>query len=71
MRTTIRLDENLLKEAKLLAARRGTTLKSVIEDVMRESLARQHDAKQCEPVQLTTFKGNGLLPGVDLDVSQD
>ena len=69
MRTTIRIDERLLKEAKLQAARRGTTITTIIEDALRESLARQHDSKQREPVRLITFGGNGLLPGVDLDDS--
>ena len=69
MRTTIRIDEKLLKEAKILAARRGTTLKSIIEDALRESFSRERDIPQREPVCLITFKGNGLLPGVDLDDS--
>jgi len=69
MRTTIRIDEQLLKEAKQLAARRGKTLTAVIEDALRASLARQHDAGRKEPVRLITFSGKGLLPGVDLDDS--
>jgi hypothetical protein len=69
MRTTIRIDEQLLKEAKQLAARRGKSLTSIIEDALRESLARQHEAGQRERVRLITFSGKGLLPGVDLDDS--
>ena len=69
MRTTIRIDEQLLKEAKQLAARRGKSLTSIIEDALRESLARQHEAGQRERVRLVTFSGKGLLPGVDLDDS--
>ncbi|MBI3978716.1 MAG: type II toxin-antitoxin system VapB family antitoxin, partial [Chloroflexi bacterium] len=69
MRTTIRIDEQLLGEAKQLAARRGKSLTSIIEDALRESLARQRDSGQREPVRLVTFDGKGLLPGVDLDDS--
>jgi hypothetical protein len=69
MRTTIRIDDRLLKEAKLLAARRGTTLTALIEDALRESLARKHDSQQREPARLVTVGGNGILPGVDLDDS--
>ena len=69
MRTTVRLNESLLREAKLQAARRGTTLTALIEEALRESLARQHDARQREPVRLVTFGGKGLHPGVDLDDS--
>jgi antitoxin component of RelBE/YafQ-DinJ toxin-antitoxin module len=67
MRTTIRLDESLLKEAKLQAARKGITLTAVIENALRESLLRQIKPTQRIPVRLVTFNGNGLLPGVDLD----
>jgi Rv0623-like transcription factor len=69
MRTTIRINEQLLKEAKELAARRGKTLTSVIEDALRESLSRQHSSGQRKRVHLVTFSGKGLLPGVDLDDS--
>jgi hypothetical protein len=69
MRTTVRIDEGLLREAKLQAARRGTTLTAIIEDALRESLARQHHVQQREPVRLVTFGGQGLHPGVDLDDS--
>jgi Bacterial antitoxin of type II TA system, VapB len=69
MRTTIRIDDQLLKKAKQLAARSGKSLASVIEDALRESLARQQISGPREPVHLVTFKGKGLLPGVDLDDS--
>lgn len=69
MRTTIRIDEQLLKEAKLLAIQSGKSLTAVIEDALRESLSRQQGAGQREPVHLVTFSGQGLLPGVDLDDS--
>ena len=66
MRTTISIDEALLKDAKERAARRGVTLGSVIEDAIRESFARGR-AGAPEPRPLPTFHGSGLLPGVDLD----
>ena len=69
MRTTIRIDDQLLREAKQLAARSGKTLTSIIEDALRESLSRQRSAKPRKPIRLPTFSGKGLLPGVDLDDS--
>jgi Family of unknown function (DUF6364) len=69
MRTTIRIDEELLQEAKLLAVRNKKSLTAIIEDALRESFARQRASSQHEPVQLITFTGKGLLPGVDLDDS--
>jgi hypothetical protein len=69
MRTTIRLDDQLLKKAKEMAARRGRSLTSVIEDALRESLSCQSGSEQRKPVRLITFRGKGPLPGVVLDNS--
>ena len=69
MRTTINIDDHLLAEAKLLAQRSGKTLTAVIEDALRERLARRHPTAQREPTRLPTVGGNGLLPGIDLDDS--
>jgi hypothetical protein len=72
MRTTIRLDDELLSQAKQAAARTGRTLTQVIEDALREALARRPGA-QLKPqrAQLPTFDGSGPLPGVDLDSSAE
>ena len=69
MRTTIRLDDALLVEVKQIAARSDKTLASVIEDALREMLARQRTTEERTPVKLTTVSGGGLQPGVDLDDS--
>ena len=69
MRTTIRLDEQLLREIKQLAAQSGRTLTAVMEDALREMLARQRQMAERPPVYLTTVEGEGVLPGVDLDDS--
>jgi hypothetical protein len=68
MRTTITLSEDILKAIKQLAAERGKTLTATIEDSLRETLARRSNHQRAK-VRLTTFKGNGLQPGVDLDDS--
>lgn len=39
MKTTLNLDEHLIREAKKRAADRGTTLTSVVEEALREALA--------------------------------
>ncbi len=67
MRTTIRIDELLLKRAKQLAADSGESLTSIIEDSLRERLARSSSLKTREPVEVITFGGGSLQPGVDLD----
>jgi predicted transcriptional regulator len=68
MRTTIRIDDQLLREAKQLAARTGRTLTAVMEDALRETLNRQR-RPTASTVDLPTFRGDGLRPGVDLDDS--
>jgi Arc/MetJ family transcription regulator len=68
MRTTIRLDDELLTTAKRAALERGTTLTAVIEDALRRALMPNAELKR-EDVALPSFRGNGLQPGVDLDDS--
>ena len=67
MRTTIRLTDSLLLEAKREAARCGMTLTAIIEESLRARLART-TAEPRRPVRLTTGRG-GLRPGIDLDDS--
>lgn len=69
MRTTIRLDEHLLAEAKKRAAESGKTLTAMVEDALRESLARRAAGAKAKPVRVKTAGGGGLRPGVDLDDS--
>ncbi|MDZ7669428.1 MAG: CopG family transcriptional regulator [Gammaproteobacteria bacterium] len=70
MRTTIRLDEELLKEAKRQATESGVTLQAIIEESLRERLARGRDRQQARrPVRLKTAGSGGSLPGIDLDDS--
>jgi hypothetical protein len=68
MRTTINLDEDLLAEAKQVAARTGRTLAAVVEDALRESLHRRHHTAR-PAVELPVFGAGGVQPGVDLDDS--
>ena len=70
MRTTIRIDEELLARAKTYATRSGRTLTRVIEDALRVLLERAEPNKKTKPFKIIPFKGGGgLLPGVDLDDS--
>lgn len=67
MRTTIRLDDTLLRQTKATAARTGRTLTSVIEDALRETLAREGSPRPDRRIELPTFAGNGVQDGIDLD----
>lgn len=69
MRTTVRLSDQLLAQAKKRAADSGRTLTAVIEDALRQSLQRRPATKRPSSVKLRTVKGSGVRPGVDLDDS--
>jgi predicted transcriptional regulator len=69
MRTTVRLDEHLLAEVKKYAAESGRTLASVLEDALRDTLARRNAQRKRPRVRMKTFKGDGVRPGIDLDDS--
>jgi hypothetical protein len=68
MRTTVSIPDDLLAEAKRVAASTGRTLSQVVEDALRESFTR-HEPPECHPFRMPTFRGQGVLPGVDLDDS--
>lgn len=60
------IPDDLLREAKERAARERRSLSDVVADAVRAAFARVAEADRT-PVKLTTFRGNGVLPGVDLD----
>lgn len=66
VRTTVNIDEALLRRAKELAARRGRPLGDVIDDALRVLLAERRP-ESGSGVTLPVFGGSGLQPGVDLE----
>jgi len=68
MRTTIKIDDRLLVEAKTRAAMSGRTLNQVVEDALRAAFARRGAPDNGRP-ELPVFRGGRLVPGVDLDDS--
>lgn len=67
MRTTIRLDEALLREARTYSAARGRTFTSLVEEAIRAILRRPATDKGAR-IELPVSKASGgTLPGVDLD----
>lgn len=69
MRTTIKLDDHLLAQAKTRAAETGRTLNEVVEDALREAFARRSPAGRPERPELPVLRGSRPAPGVDLDDS--
>lgn len=67
MRTTVRLDDRLLADARRYAAQSGRTLTSLIDEGLRAVLARGTAPRPAAPVTLPTGGSGGLQPGVTLD----
>jgi len=67
MRTTIRIDDELLNQAKKLALESQISLTALIETALKEKLARRQTNRVKQAIQLVTYKGRGTKPGVDLD----
>ncbi|MGI8517965.1 MAG: CopG family transcriptional regulator [Acidimicrobiia bacterium] len=67
MRTTINLNDDLVRRAKSEAVRRGGTLTSFIEDALRAALAQKPN-KESQRFRIEPLRGGGeFRPGVDLD----
>ncbi len=69
MRTTVRLDDQLLDMAKQYALDHGKTFTAIVEDALREKLMSRTLVKKQSPIKLKTVSGKGVHPGVDLDDS--
>lgn len=68
IRTTIRLDEALMKRAKREALRRGETFTALVDEGIRLALARGRKEARRRKISLPVCRaGGGTLPGVDLD----
>lgn len=71
MRTTVRLDDALLEQAKREASRRRATLTSLIEQGLRLVLAQSRSARERRRrvVLPVSRAAGGVLPGIDLNDS--
>jgi hypothetical protein len=67
MRTTIRLNDDLLTQAKQAAISSGRTLTAVIEDALRQTLSRKEFQPKRRRIRLISSGKGGLRSGVDLD----
>lgn len=65
MRTTISIDDDVIRVAKLRAAAEGKTLGEIVTEALRERVARRprRSRERYEPV---TFGEGGVAPGIDL-----
>lgn len=66
MRTTLTIDSDVLSAFKRLAADTHRTLSGVIEDALREQLARRRALGSSTGADLPVVRGGTVLPDVDL-----
>lgn len=65
VRTTVNIDDELLRRARELALRDRRSLGDVVSDALRVLLAEPPHEQG--PVRLPTYGGSGLRAGVDLE----
>lgn len=65
MRTTLDLDDALLHEAQVCAAREQTSLKSLVEEALRARLEKAPRPRRT-PGDWPTWDGGGFPEGLDL-----
>ena len=66
MKTTIDIADQLLTEAKAVAASEGTTVRSLVEEGLRLAIARRRQANEFK-LRPASFSGDGLQPDVSLE----
>ena len=71
MRTTVRIKDDLFKQAKKRAADEGSTLTSLIEDGLGLILANPKTVRRKRVALPVSKASGGILPGVDLNRSSD
>jgi hypothetical protein len=64
MKTTVEIAEELLRQAKGVAARERTTLRALLEEGLRWALGRRRK-KQGFKLRDASVDGKGLQPGAD------
>ncbi|MGH3342355.1 MAG: CopG family transcriptional regulator [Carbonactinosporaceae bacterium] len=64
-RTTIRIDDGLLRALKVQAAESGRTVGEIVEDAIRRTLSSPETPAADLPA-LPTYGGGGVMPGVDM-----
>ena len=61
MKTTVDIQDVLLDEVRKVASRENTTVKALVEEGLRQVLAR-HKGEKPFRLRKVTFKGDGLQP---------
>lgn len=70
LRTTVRLEESILEQAKAEAARQNTTLTSLIERGLLLAMKESQEPRKKYQLPISTL-GGGTWPGIDISNSAD
>jgi succinylarginine dihydrolase len=65
MKTTIEIADALFADAKRLAARRGVTMRVLVEQGLRQVMAEGRSKPVVFTLRRATFKGRGLQAAAD------
>jgi hypothetical protein len=65
MRTTLTLDEDVVKRVREFMRRRRLTLKSAVNEMLRHSSASVAKSPTPQRVRITPHRCGGFQPGVD------
>lgn len=69
MRTTIRMKAGLADKAKKYCQKQGMSFTHFVEEAVTAYLHTPVNLPAQKAISLPSFKGKGLMPGVDLDDS--
>lgn len=67
MRTTISIEDEVLARAKAKALERKCTLGDLVNEALLLNLSTDRLVRDKTPIRLTTVKGRGPAPGVQLN----
>ena len=62
MKTTVEISDALLEETKKIAAREDVTVRTLIEQGLRQVIAQRKQRRGPFRLRKATFKGRGLSP---------
>jgi hypothetical protein len=63
MKTTLEIPDQLMRDLRELAARKGKTMSELVESALRTFLDEKPEPKELPP--LPTFKSGGFLVNID------
>ena len=67
VKTTVDIAEAMLREAKLIAAREGTTLKALVEEGLRHVIEERAKERTAFRLRDCSYGSGGGVPGIDIN----